>query len=411
MSTKEKRQETNKFWERLSIPVCSLREAREVEELCFKVKQTPCIIAEAGTGKTQLQYQIAADNDWDIVFMYLAHLEREDIGGIPYPSGNGHMSYEFLCEKSIAQILDGGRPTLLVFDEWNRGEKSVMNAAFTVMESRRWGSRKLPDTVFISAAMNPSEASYLVNEAEKDPAFRRRLVMIAVQSNVTGFLEHARERGNFHPLVVGYITAQPQALNDPASRDAGKVYANPAAWEKISDGLKAMEAEGIDLIAAERRLNVWGAGILGMGTMGQFISYVKENASVINPFDILENYNRLARNRVQRIVSLGRNDAFNEISESLAIAVVSSRDDDKVKTKLGEVAKNIGDYLSDLPCEGVMAFLSKLGKHSNDAGSPGVDFQLELSEELSQHESYQKALEKVVNAHEMVESEMAKPNP
>jgi hypothetical protein len=58
-----------------------------------------------------------------------------------------------------------------------------------------------------------------------------------------------------------------------------------------------------------------------------------------------------------------------------------------------------------------MAFLSKLGKHSNDAGSPGVDFQLELSEELSQHESYQKALEKVVNAHEMVESEMAKPNP
>jgi len=266
---KEGEGQVNRFWDRLGIPVCSLSEARQVIELGFENKQVVCMIGEAGIGKSQLWRQIADDRGWNVVYFYLAHLEREDIGGIPFPSDDKN-SYKFLCESTIKEVIDSEKPTIVVLDEWNRGEKATMNAAFTLMEDRRFGSYRLPDHVYIGTAMNPSEANYLVNEAEKDPAFRRRLVMLAVQSNVTAFLEHARGRGSFHSLVCSYIEAQPQALNDTAAREAGKTYANPAGWEKISNILKTLDTKG--QAYNERVMNLLGSGIVGMGTMSQFMA-------------------------------------------------------------------------------------------------------------------------------------------
>ena len=89
MSGDKRQGELNRFWERLGIPVCSLKEAKSVIDLGFDNKQVVCMIGEAGIGKTQLWDQIAKERGWQRVTMYLAHLEREDIGGIPFPSGNG----------------------------------------------------------------------------------------------------------------------------------------------------------------------------------------------------------------------------------------------------------------------------------------------------------------------------------
>lgn len=140
----------------------------------------------------------------------------------------------------------------------------------------------------------------------------------------------------------------------------------------------------------------------------QFLSYVKENASVINPFDIMEDYNRLARSRVHHLVQINRNDAYSEISDSLAVAIVSSRDDEKVKSNLSSVARNVSEYLVDLPREGVIAFLTKLGKHATAAGTQAEEFHLEFSDELSQQEAYNRAINTVVVAQEKAEAESDK---
>ncbi len=408
MSSESKEKKLNKFWEKLGIPVCSLKEARTALEHCFENKQVPCMIGEAGIGKTHLMRQIAEDKKWDSVFMYLAHLEREDIGGIPYPSGNGNMSYEFLCEKSIKAVIDNKRPTLICLDEWNRGEKSVMNAAFTLMEDRRFGSYKLPDSVYIVSAMNPSEANYMVNEAEKDPAFRRRLVMLAVQSNPGAFLEHARGRGNFHALVVEYIESQPQALMDAGARDAGKVYSNPAAWEKISDGLKVLDAQHADMLKVERMMNIWGSGIIGMGSMAQFVDYLKDNATAIHSLDILTAYKKKAQPKVKRLVQAGRNDALMEACEGVAVTLIGRREENEFKDKLSTIAKNLGNFLNDLPPEATMGFLNKLGKHATDAGEDGTQFHLDLSEELATVPAYNEAVDKIGDAHDKVENDADK---
>ena len=173
----------NKYWEKMGILTGSLNDVAKLIKLSFETQHVICLIGEAGIGKTQIFKQIAEDLGYRVLFYYLAHLEREDIGGIPMPSED-KSSYRFLCEDSIREIIDSDKPTILVLDEWNRGEKPVMNAAFTLMEQRRFGSHVLPDHVFIAAAMNPSEGSYLVNEAEKDPAFRRRLCFVGDRKSV-----------------------------------------------------------------------------------------------------------------------------------------------------------------------------------------------------------------------------------
>jgi len=396
----------NRFWERLGIPVCTLQEARKVIELGFDNKQVVCLIGEAGIGKTQLLDQIAQDRAWDRVTLYLAHLEREDIGGIPFPTGNGSMTYEFLCEKAVKQVIDSKKPTLLVLDEWNRGEKATMNAAFTLMEARRFGSYELPDHVFLGAAMNPSESNYIVNEAEKDPAFRRRLVMLAVQSNIASFMNYARNRGEFHETVLDFLEAQPIMLNDITARDAGKVYANPAAWEKISDGLKAIDAKKQNPLSIERTLLLWGGGIVGMQTMSTLLDFIKERAAFINPDEIITNYKRKAQRKILRLVKSGRNDALLEMCESVAVALVGRLDTPEIKDHLGKVARNLGSFLCDLPREATMGFLTKLGKHATDFGQEGTQFHLNLSEELSKVEDYQKAIERIGDAHDIVERDV-----
>lgn len=409
MSTEDKLQ-LNAFWEKLSIPVCTLKEMRTVAEtIALPNKQVPCIIGEAGIGKTHVIRQIAEDNNWDCVFMYLAHLEREDIGGIPYPTKNGSMAYEFLCEKSIKKIIDNGRATLLCLDEWNRGEKPVMNAAFTLMEDRRFGSYKIPDSVKIITAMNPSEANYMVNEAEKDPAFRRRLVMMAVQMNVTEFMEHARGRGSFHPTVCEYIETSPQSLLDTQSRDAGKVYASPASWEKISDGLKELDRRKIDLSNKmhHRMVSVWGSGIVGLGIMGHFLDWYKEHAIVIDPYDVMFNYKKKIQNKITKLLEQGRTDAITDACESVSLSLISRRKEEEFSENQGRVCSNLGTFLKDLPPGVITAFLTKVGKHAHASGQEGIQYHLDWSERMSAVSDYNDAMDKIGDATDTVTKDAA----
>ncbi len=404
MSSSEKATEVNKFWENLGILVCSLSEARKVVEFSFDMGQVCCLIGETGIGKTEIMKQIAEDRKWDIHFLYLAHLEREDIGGIPYPVKNGGVAYEFLIEKSIKEIIDNGRPTLLCLDEFNRGEKSTMNSAFTMIEARRFGSYTLPDNVHIITAMNPSEAAYMVNESEKDPAFRRRLIMLAVQASIGGFLEYARGRGNFDPDVVAFLEAQPQALNDTASREAGKVAANPAAWEKISNGLKKTKTEGKNPLANERMLLLWGSGIVGMGVMSQFITYLNDNNTAIRPDDILFRYKRKVRPKIKSLLKNGRTDVIGETVTALALSLSSRKDE--LRKDLTKIAQNTALFCCDLPNDTFNGFMSKFRDSCKEMGPDGIDFNLELCDEWNQTDDYRKATDRYNHGHDKVKSDI-----
>jgi MoxR-like ATPase len=402
---KEKDNITTQFWEQLGLPVCTIPEAEKIIELSFQTGDVVCLIGEAGIGKSQLTKQIAKKHGWDYLAFFAAHIEREDVVGIPFPDKDGK-EYSFLTESSIARILRSKKDTLLVFDEWNRGDKPVMNAIFTVMEDRRFGSVELPDTVHIVACMNPSEGAYLVNEAEKDPAFRRRLCFVAVQANDLVWLRYATGPGKFHSTVTGYIEMKPQALNDTKAREAGKQYANPASWEKVSNTLKALDTQKVDLSQSGDMSKVFHAkcaGHIGNGTATDLLRYIEENCRLILPMDVLKKYKNV-RPQVQKYITQGNNDKLTEICEAVSLTLMSEQPPVK------DIGPNVAQFLNDLPTEMATWLVTKIGKHTQELqnSSNAQTYQLQLSEELSQHEEYQKAFEKMYKADEKVNKEKKK---
>jgi len=401
VADQEAAQDQNKFWERLGILTAPLNKVRKMIEMTFRSHQVACLVGVAGIGKTQIFSQIAEDNDWDVVFMYLAHREPEDIAGIPVPNKDGN-SYRFLTEESVFDIINSKRPTILVFDEWNRGEKPVMNAAFTVMEARRFGSYTLPDHVYVAAAMNPSEDNYVVNEAEKDPAFRRRLCFVGVRPDANVWLEWARGRGNIHSIVVGYVDIQRDALIDTNSRDAGKIYANPASWEKVSNALKACEQmaaeQGVSVEDMLPILRIQLAGLVGAGTAEAFIGYYKDHATAISPAEVLGSYSKTAQQKVLSLVKSHKHRELTDVCESVASALSSGN------FEVEDVVGNVSIFSKDLPHDMANAFFVKITKHLNETSD--TDLKSKLSRALSNEPAFREVYMRILNAHENVEEEI-----
>lgn len=340
----------NEFWEKLGIPCVTLNQASDAIHWHLKCGVVPCLIGEGGIGKTDIYRQIAEDLEWEIHFMFLAHLEREDLVGIPYPQ-NGDGVYKFLIEDNLRKIIvDSTRDVLLVLDEWNRGEKEVMGASFTMMEHRRYGSVSLPPHVHIAAAMNPSEGSYLVNECEKDPAFRRRLGFIGVRADAIAFIAYAKGRGDFHPLVVHYAESNPSAIIDIQARDSGKVYCNPAALEKVSNILYKMDSEKFDYRANLNLFRTIIAGIVGVGTAAEFCTWLANENTLINPNEVMRHYDRAQRS-ILKLVEDGLTPQVHTLCQSVAnLCVTQELLDDTSIENLGKLYRDLkhNDYLHSL---------------------------------------------------------------
>lgn len=415
MANKKKEDQlTNPFWDKLGIPTCTLNEAREVIDLAFGAGHVVCLVGEAGIGKTQLTQQIAKSKDWHYHAFFAAHVEREDLTGIPYPDEDGG-AYKFLVEKNIWSIINNCKPTLLVFDEWNRGDKAVMNAIFTVMEDRRFGSKILPDHIHILACMNPSEGAYLVNEAEKDPAFRRRLCFVAVQVNETVWLQYATGPGKFHQAVTDFVKNKPDLLNDVQTREAGKMYANPASWEKVSDTCYAIEKLGKEITDEKLRrlMHVKISGHVGLGAATEFMSFVENAFTHVAPRKVLYSYSAV-REQIRSWAKEANNSKLLELCGGVALTLISDvprneNDSEGHRVWVQSVKDNLGKFINDLPIEMARALFSKLGmRHEEAAASGGFNVVWnKLSEAMATNEDWVEATTRADEALSTVEKDIA----
>ena len=392
----------NEFWKTMGVHTTTLKTARSVVELCFQCHHVPCLIGEAGTGKTALFKQITQDFSWNLLVYYLAHREPEDISGVPVPNKTTQ-DYQFFPERQISEILQSGKSTVILFDEWNRGDKAVMNAAFTTMEQRRLGNIVLPDNVYIAAAMNPSEGTYVVNEAEKDPAFRRRLCFIGVRVDKTVWVDYARTRGAYHPSVVDFVDRQGEgALMDIAARDAGKVYACPASYEKASDAFYNVEKKlGVgetnwDDVRPALRIQL--AGYLGTGVSEELLGFYENNMTLINPDAVIMRYHEQARDQILALITQNQHGILARAVDSVATAFAMQ------DYNIDDCVDNLGEFADDLPHDISQAFFTKLSMALDGADNPKR--RDKVLQTLKKSPAFRAAYLRISLAHERVEDEI-----
>ncbi len=105
----------------------------------------------------------------------------EDIGGFPYPSGDGETRYMAVMPPKWAHDCHAGNWNVF-FDELNRSAPPVQSSMLGVIAENRVGDSTLPDRTWKTAACNPPGCGPDCNEL--DPALANRLCHLIWQSPV-----------------------------------------------------------------------------------------------------------------------------------------------------------------------------------------------------------------------------------
>ncbi len=313
--------------ELLGISTCTIRQFKDLLRLCVSCGHVLNGIGSTGIGKTQAVQQVAKEMNALLWANFLAHREREEMIGIPFPNDDGK-TYRFLVEEQLLKVLEYKGPVIIFLDEFNRADKTVLNAAFTMMEDRMYGSIKLPDNVSIVTCMNPSDEEYLVNGAEKDPAFRRRMCFVNVVADHAAWVDYATNEGKFHPSVIAFIRAKQMYLDSPHERLAGKVAPNPAAWEKVSQTFYAVEKLGKTILDPDLQgvVRTKVAGHVGVATMVQIMEYAsRENNEQLYPEDLFSDDHAHVLQRLKSVVAGGKVNIVAEFMYSTALYIATKQ--------------------------------------------------------------------------------------
>lgn len=448
MSKPEEGKVTEAFYTKLGISCVGIGSAMKIIELNRWTQTCVCMDGESGIGKTHIVRQIAARRKpqkpftWrgkeytdsvPVITLFLAHMQPEDVG-VPFPARaartqllqeadlllrlserfndtergaqlkkrlatitdrimiNGFSEedhFDFLLSKTFADMPQEG---ILFLDEWNRAEKQTVKAFFTIVEDREIHGHKLPEGIQVVAAMNPSDGSYMVNEAEKDHAIRKRLTFIALTTSLAVWLDYASGKGGFHPYVVEFVRAMPNYLYDTKLRDAGKVFPCPATWEKVSGVLKAAEYAGISLAAPEVETTI--GGHIGEGAATKLVAYIRDNEVVINPEDIIYRYSDKSkvRNRVRKLIEQNRNDVLDELCGGVSATLFSSKPDPE------KIAQFLATFMGDLEPEMAVSMVAHKFSANADETENGDAYLGELSKAMYTQSPYQKLFDRIAEA-------------
>jgi hypothetical protein len=323
----------------------------------------------------------------------------EKIQGLPFRCKEDPNVVRTLIDKELWDTVHGTESGVLVIDEINRADDDTLKALFVLMSERRTGIFEIPKGWHIACAMNPVGSDYKVNDITSDPAMRRRLVFIGIQPDTKVWLDYAVS-AKFHPSVINFVGASPDLLLDVKTRAAGKVYANPAGWEKVSRYLYAAEAG--DKPRTDSYYNIIKyaiAGTIGINAAGEFVDYIKDEDLLMIPADVLEHYthpeSRIAAKVAKALSNSGgtsRHDKLMNLIRGVAIHLMSSK-----PAISKELSDNFAAFFADLPEEMRQMFASEMVERRDAGTEEDKSYYDSFARKMASSRKYMSAVVDLIN--------------
>jgi hypothetical protein len=399
-------------WEKLGIGPTGMGQIPKLLDLLWHVspKLTVCLVGETGIGKTPIVHQWCKRHNGFMRTLNFGHMTQEEVSMIMFTERGD--TFDFIPPRWLVELNEEAEKkglAVLFLDEWNRGDKAMVNALFTLTDERRIHNFTLHKNVLVVAAMNPSDGSYLVNEAEKDHAIRKRLNFVYCVHDLQAWVQYSKE-AEFHPLVPAFIKAASTFLYDKGMRDAGKAFPCPSNWEKVSNILLAAGKARMELTDSAVRTLVEGQ--IGSTAADKFLRFVADQNSLIQPSEIIESYtlNSDVRKKVASLLNYRidpqthqfvkkderKNSAsiINELNRGLAIELFSSMPD------VSKIARPLALYISDLPNELAMALAAQyLREERKNKGAQGEAYLNKLSQALGKFDQFKQKMKLINETH------------
>ena len=349
--------ETTKFYaDTIGASRISISDCHKTIIPILNAGHTPCLHGEAGIGKTEVAKQIAnalGVKDEYFLGAVVSQLVSSDFM-IPF-RGEGKYFELMLSEmfRPIFEAGEQGKPSMIFFDEITRYQDAeTASFIFSIISDRTIGDHKLPDNCYILAACNPDNGSYQVNDILNDPAWRRRLGHIEVVHDVSGWLRWAKD-SEVHEWVIDYVSSNIEMLLDEKARAAGKIYATPASWAKVSKFLK----ENNDM------LNVAAISCyIGYDLSSDFVSYTQDSEFKLSPATVVNDWETTLE-VLLRIEKAKRRDLITRLVTSVVLFVYSS------KPEPSKIASNLVKFWAHVSAESKVKLATELFNRKQEGDS------------------------------------------
>jgi len=308
---------------------------------------TPCLHGEAGIGKTEVAKQIAnaiGVSDEHFLGLVVSQLVSSDFM-IPF-RGKGKYFELMLSEmfQPIFEAGDQGKPSMIFFDEITRYQDAeTASFIFSIISDRTIGDHRLPDNCYILAACNPDNGSYQVNDILNDPAWRRRLGHIEVVHDISGWLRWAKD-SEVHDWVIDFVSCNIDMLLDEKARSAGKIYATPASWVKVSKFLKSN-----DNLLSVAAISTY----VGYDVADDFVSFTQDSKFKLSPVTVLTDWPATLE-VLERIEKAKRGDLVSRLVTSVVLHTYSNKPDPVT------IAKNLCKFWTHISAESKVKLATEL---------------------------------------------------
>ena len=255
-----------------------------------------------GIGKSDIVAEVAREQNRPLIDIRLPLMEPTDMRGIPYLADvkiydkEGNLVKDEsgvpLTDKVFRWSTPSDLPTdpnsraLVFFDEMSAAPPSVQAATYQIILNRKIGTYTLPKDVVIVAAGNRVKDKGVAYNMPMPLA--NRFTHVTLDVSFDDWQEWA-VLNRVHKDIVGYLSFQPNDLNQFKPSGDSYAFATPRSWYFASELLQEPNDNG-ELVDTDLPTEVLGdliKGTVGDGPGVKFMTYRKQAANLPAAKDIL----------------------------------------------------------------------------------------------------------------------------
>ncbi|MEM9341496.1 MAG: MoxR family ATPase [Pseudomonadota bacterium] len=230
-----------------------------------------------GVGKTQVVADLASEIGARLFDIRLTTIEPQDLRGLPYYDHDAQKTVWYRPEDLPD---DPAQPAVLFLDELTSASPHLQPTVYGLLQERRVGRHRLPDTVFIVAAGNAVEDGAIAYDM--GTALADRLIHLQVIAEARDWLERYAVDRSLSPLVTAFLRARPDLLDttEESLRRGDLIACTPRSWERVSDIVQAVDDT--------RLRHSMIAGTVGTAAAAEFAQVAAELEALVTLQEILD---------------------------------------------------------------------------------------------------------------------------
>jgi len=260
------------------------------------------IWGQPGIGKSDIVAEVARSQGRPLIDIRLPLMEPTDMRGIPYLADvkiydkDGNLVKDEVGQPITEKLFTWSNPSdlptdpnsraLVFFDEMSAAPPSVQVATYQIILNRRIGNYHLPKDVVIVAAGNRVKDKGVAYNMPMPLANRFSHLTLAVDFD--DWKEWAL-LNRVHKDVVGYLSFQPNDLNNFNPSADSYAFATPRSWYFASELLQEVNDKG-KMVDTQLPADILGdlvKGTVGEGPGIKFMTYRQQAANLPHAKDIL----------------------------------------------------------------------------------------------------------------------------